>query len=40
MVKRYKLPVTSSLVLCDDMEAWDGGGEGGSQGRGYINNYG
>ena len=24
-----------SLVLCDDLEGWDGGWEGGSRGRGY-----
>ena len=28
-----------SLVLCDDLERWDGGKEGDSRGRGYMYNY-
>ena len=29
-----------SLVLCDDLEWWEGGGKGGSRGRGCMYNYG
>ena len=28
-----------SLVLCDDLEGWDGGWAGGSRGRGYMYMY-
>ena len=28
-----------SLVLCDDLEVWMGGGKGGSRWRGYMHNY-
>ena len=28
-----------SLLLFDDLEGWDGGGEGGKMGRGHICNY-
>ena len=30
----------SGLVLCDDLEEWDGRREGGSKGRVYMYNYG
>ena len=29
-----------SLVLCDDLEGWEGGEEGGSRGSGCMYNYG
>ena len=29
-----------SLALCDDLEGWNEGREGGSGGRGYMYNYG
>ena len=28
------------LALCDDLDGWDGGWEGGSGGKGYMYNYG
>ena len=33
---------SSNLVLCDNLEEWDGGGkrEGGSGGRGHVYTYG
>ena len=37
-----KLPCStgSRLVLCDDLEGWDGGKRGNSGGRGCMYNYG
>ena len=49
--RRYLLPIPGgvvsltqcllrALLLCDDLEGWDRGWEGGSRGRGHMRTYG